>query len=242
MVQKGENRMHIEPRIYMFKEEFMPLVGITSYQYKYKKAELLEWLKDFFEYRIIDGRPIMIEIFNQIGEYQPMPKKPADQKALTKQKKEDYNTYVIEHLSNEPKPMSKVRMAANAIEDFSENKYGHTSSRSVARTYVGPAMERHGIRSEQKYWCWYSTYEVLTDKQVEEWRDILAKWKCTEKEVYNAFCQKQTLDDDEELVKLEGAFKAALSEFRAKYGDMVVLVPKWRIASAAEKAQKQSKE
>jgi hypothetical protein len=61
---------------------------------------------------------------------------------------------------------------------------------------------------------------------------ILAKWKCTEKEVYAAFCEKNSTKDETEMVRLEGAFKAAMMDFTSKYGDKLVCIPKWKIAES----------
>jgi hypothetical protein len=228
--------------MYEFKEEFCKELNIPQNQPNRRKEELLAWLTNFYDFEMIEGRPLRILIKEVIGDYQPLPRKAPSQKELTEQKIRDYDNFVIKNLPKELQPMSKARMAKNAIDSFGNKKYSHSSVKSVANRYVGPAMEEHGIKTDQRFWCWLKTYEVLDDATVEDWRNILSKWKCTEKEVYNAFCKKQTLNDDEELVKLEGAFRSALLEFKSKYGDGVVLVPKWRIASAAEKAQKQSKE
>lgn len=217
----------IEPKVYLFKEEFMPLLHITQYQYRNKKDELMEWLKDFFEYEILEGRPIRINIIAQLGEYEPLPAK--DQKQKSKEKQQDYENYVIEHLPREFTPMSKTRMASNAINDFGKEKYKHNSPEAVSKRYVGPAMNTHGVRTEERYWCWYKTYEQLPQEIVDEWRAILTKWECTEKEVYAAFCAKHASKDDAEMIRVEGAFKSAMTEFITKYNDRIILIPKWKI-------------
>lgn len=217
----------IEAKVYLFKEEFMPLLKITNYQYRHKKNELLEWLKDFFEYEILEGRPIRINILQQIGEYEPLPTK--DQKQKTKKKQDDYENYVIEHLPKEFAPMSKARMTRDAVNDFGKEKYNHTNLEAVNKRYVGPAMETHGQKTEERYWCWYKTYKQLPQEVVDDWRTILAKWKCTEKEVYAAFCSKQASKDDAEMIRVEGAFKSAMAEFLSKYDDRIIFIPKWKI-------------
>lgn len=232
----------IQCGLYKFKEEFCKELNIPINQMNRRRKELLDWLNNFYSFEIVEGCPLRILITEVIGEYQPMPRKVPSHRELTEQKITDYNNYVIKHLPEEPIPMSKARMTKNALNDFGHKKYSHSCVEAVSKRYVGPAMEEHGVKTDQRFWCWAKTYEVLDDDVLFEWREILAKWKCTEREVYNAFCKKQTLNNDEEIVRLEGAFKAALNEFRDKYFDGVVLVPKWRIASAAEKAQKQSKE
>lgn len=220
-------RTVIENKIYNLKDEFFPLLGISTYQYRQRKNELMEWLKDFFEYEILEGKPIKIYIKQQIGEYEQMPNK--GQAIRSKEKQNDYENYVIEHLPKEFAPMSKARMTRNAVNDFGKEKYNHTNLEAVSRRYVGPAMNIHGVQTEERYWCWYKTYEQLPQEIVDEWRAILTKWKCTEKEVYAAFCAKHASKDDAEMIRVEGAFKSALSEFRCKYNDSVIFIPKWKI-------------
>lgn len=219
----------VENKIYLFKEEFMPLLGITNYQYKYRKDDLMNWLKDFFNYEILKGKPIRINIIEQFGEYEALPKQ--GQEKITQQKQKDYEDYVIEHLPQEFTPMSKTRMACNAINDFGKEKYKHNSPEAVSKRYVGPAMNTHGVRTEERYWCWYKTYEQLPQEIVDEWRAILSKWKCTEQEVYAAFCAKHASHDDAEMIRVEGAFKSALFDFKSKYNDNIVFIPKWKINS-----------
>ena len=45
-------------KIYNFKEEFFELTGITMYQFRNRKEDLFEWLKEFYDYELYDGRPI----------------------------------------------------------------------------------------------------------------------------------------------------------------------------------------
>lgn len=93
------------------------------------------------------------------GEYAPLPRKSEKQ---TAQKIADYESYVKTHLSKNFVPESKMRMARNAIEDFSGEKYGHTSSEGVARRYAGPAMEKLGEKSEERVWVDSASYMELT--------------------------------------------------------------------------------
>jgi hypothetical protein len=56
-------------KIYDFKGEFFAITGITMYQFRNRKEDLLEWLKEFYDYELYDGRPIRIYIKEVIGEY-----------------------------------------------------------------------------------------------------------------------------------------------------------------------------
>jgi hypothetical protein len=64
------NRVTIEAnKIYNFKTEFWPSVGINKGQWENRREDLLEWISNFYEYELLDGRPIRIHIKEIIGEY-----------------------------------------------------------------------------------------------------------------------------------------------------------------------------
>ena len=137
-------KVMIEQKIYELKNEFFPLLNISIGQYRRRKEDLMEWLKDFFDYEILEGKPIRIKINEVYGEYQPMPRNIG----LTLQKEKDYEEFVKWNLSKEFKPESKCHMAKLAIDRFGEEKYHHQSDKAVARRYVGPAMEKVGEKNE----------------------------------------------------------------------------------------------
>lgn len=56
-------------KIYNFKTEFWPAVGINKGQWENRREDLLEWLTNFYNYELVEGRPIRIFIKEVIGEY-----------------------------------------------------------------------------------------------------------------------------------------------------------------------------
>lgn len=59
----------IEIGIYEFKTEFWPLIGIKKNQWENRKEDLLEWLTNFYDYELLEGRPLRIHIKEVYGEY-----------------------------------------------------------------------------------------------------------------------------------------------------------------------------
>lgn len=127
-------------KVYRFKEEFWPAVGINKGQWENRKEDLLNWLKEFYDYELYEGRPIRIYIKEVIGEYKPLPRKVSSSE-LTEKKIAKYSTFTIAALGTEFRPNSKARVSREAISEFGYNEFGHTSVPAVSRRYVGPAME-----------------------------------------------------------------------------------------------------
>lgn len=83
----------IQCGIYVLKTDFFNIIKIPLTQYKQRKEDLMEWLKDFFDYEILEGKPIRIKINEVYGEYSPLPRK-INTKELTLQKEKDYEEFV----------------------------------------------------------------------------------------------------------------------------------------------------
>ena len=65
----------LKPGIYKLKEEFWPMIGVASSQWNRRKEDLLAWWKEFFDYELLDGKPLRIKILEVYSEYQPLPRK-----------------------------------------------------------------------------------------------------------------------------------------------------------------------
>lgn len=212
-------------KVYNFKTEFWPLVGINKGQWENRRQDLLDWLTNFFDYELYEGRPIRIYVKAVIGEYQPLPRK-VNNKELTLQKQEDYKSFTLAALGTEFKPNSKRRVARESIMAFGQTRYGHTSIPAVAERYVGPVFDEYGETDNQKKWVWYSTYEPLNDEALARWRRIMEEEHISEQEAANAFYRHAEGEDiSEEL----GYFKKARDRFICEFGECAVLVPSWRL-------------
>ena len=202
-------------------------LNIPLYQWKKRKEDLKEWLSNFYDYELIEGKPNKI-IFKAIyGEYKPMPRKAYNKaKATREEKQKDYEDFIRKSIPKDSwKITSKVEESRQAIEDFAYEKYGHESPQSVATCYIGPAMESTCIKSEKTIWVNYKNYKPLTEEQLKDWKSILSKNKIGEKEAANAFYRQS---EGEDISKEIGFYKKSLRDFKAKYQFSPILVYEWR--------------
>ena len=210
--------------VYKLKSEFFPKYGITAYSWNERKSELKMWLSNFFDYEINElDNPITIRIYEQYGEYKPLPRKVSE--TNKEEKIRDYEEFTIAALGTEFKPNSKARVARQAIEEFSYEKYGHTNEKAVAKRFVSPAFEKYGETEGPHIWVWHSNYTEPKPEVVENWRSILRKYRVGEAEAANAFYRQE---QGEDVTEEKNAFKNAKDEFFGIHGDYVVLVKKWR--------------
>lgn len=150
---------------------------------------------------------------------------PSLKAARTKQKKKDYEKFTIAALGTEFKPNSKSKIARDAIADFGYEKYKHKSQRSVAEQYIKEPFNKYGVSDGNQYWCFYSTYEVMDEAIVTEWRTILSEEKIGEEEAANAFYRQAQGEDISTELQF---YKNAMNRFKEKYNDIPVLVKKWK--------------
>lgn len=215
--------------LYKFKEEFCKAIGISRYSYDKRYEELLEWLKNFYDYEIIGVKPILIKVNEVIGNYQPLPRKSYNTEAreeLTRQKKKDYEDFTIQALGDEFKPNSRSKIAREAISGFGYNKYGHYGIESVTKRFIKEPFDTYGETNDNNLWVYYSTYSPLESDILDDWRSILKEERIDEAEAANAFYrQAQGENIDKEI----GYYKKALDRFKSKYHDTPIRVKEWRV-------------
>lgn len=206
------------------RNELSKLYKITKYSWDNRHDDLLNHLQDYMditEIKSIKGT-YKYEIKGELPDSIP----PLPRKNLMNQKKKDYEEYTIKALGTEFKPNSKSKIAREAIADFGNKKYGHTSQRSVVERYIKEPFDKYGENDGNRYWCYYDTYEVIPAEIVAEWREILAEEHISEKEAANAFYRQQ---QGEDISKEKEYYKNALDRFKAKYGSSPILVGKWKV-------------
>lgn len=211
--------------IYNFKDEFCKILSIGDRAWKYRKSELLEWLENFYDYELLEGRPIRIHIKEVYGNYQPLPRK-VNNRELTEQKKTDYTNFAIASLGTEFKPNSKAKVARDAIDSFGYERYGHTNQRAVSERYISPAFEQYGECDNQKKWVWYLTYEPLDAAALARWRQIMSEESISEQEAANAFYRQE---QGEDISKEKGYFAKARARLKEEFGQTAILVPSWKL-------------
>lgn len=210
---------------YQLREELAPLLGISDYTVVRRKKELLEWLKNFYDYELISEKPYTLQITEIYGEYKQMPRK-WEKNEL--QKKQDYENYVIAALGVEFKPNSRMRVAKEAILDFGREKYSHTNPEAVTRRFVKEPFEKYGESDNKRIWVWSDKYEPLTKEEVAEWRQILKEEKISEKEAAAAFYKQEQGQD---ISQEKQYYKNAMWRFQDLHGrsDVPVLVSSWKL-------------
>lgn len=198
--------------------------SIPRSQWDQKHDELLDHLQEYIditETKTETGR-YSYEVKGELPDSIP----PLPRKSQMNQKKKDYEDYTIKALGTEFKPNSKSKIAREAIADFGNEKYGHISQRSVVERYIKEPFDKYGENDGNKYWCYYDTYEVLSDDIIAEWSEILAEEHISEREAANAFYRQQ---QGEDISKEKGYYRNALDRFKEKYGSTPILVGKWKI-------------
>lgn len=210
--------------LYKLKEEFWIMLNIPKSQWERRREDLLEWWKNFFDYKLLEGKPLRIEILEVYGEYKPLPRKIST--TNLEEKIKDYETFTIAALGTEFKPNSKSRVARQAIESFGFEKYGHESKEAVVRRFVKPAFDKYGESDGVHKWVWYSSYELLSQEILDDWRNIMKEEHISEQEAASAFYkQEQGMD----ITKEKMCFAAARARFKEKYGEFPILVESWRV-------------
>lgn len=172
---------------------------------------------------------MLIIIKEVYGDYETLPR--AIHVATKKEKLARYERFTIAALGTEYKPNSKTRIARDAIDAFGSQEYKHKSARSVAKTYVKPAIDEHGECNNQYRWCLYSTYEPMDEKTVERWRTIMEEEKISEREAANAFYRQA---EGEDISKEISFYKKAKDRFMEEFGDIPVRLADWRLKKGAD--------
>lgn len=215
----------IEIGIYEFKTEFWPLIGIKKNQWENRKEDLLEWLTNFYDYELLEGRPLRIHIKEVYGEYQPLPRQ-VNNTALSEEKKQRYTAFAIASLGTEFKPNSKAKTTREALDAFGRKDYGHENVQSISKRYIGPAFDQYGETNGIRHWVWYPSYKPLSEKELECWRLIMAEEHISEQEAANAFYRQE---QGEDISKEKGYYKKARTRLKEEFGMNAVLVSDWRL-------------
>ena len=140
-------------KIYDFKGEFFELTGITMYQFRNRKDDLLEWLKEFYEYELYDGRPIRIYIKRVIG-------LPKEKVYIDTDKSEIYingnkltdEVYAWEELTRKDVDYNDIVLGEDEYYCLGDNRNDSTDSRAIGPIkggdFVGKAIFKvHPITS-----------------------------------------------------------------------------------------------
>lgn len=196
--------------------------NIARWAWESRHDDLLDYLNDFFSIKEIKEKT---RYYYEVPDELPDTIPPLPRKNNKQEKIEDYEQYVINNLPEKPAPLSKSKMARDAINDFGNEKYGHYSYKSVANIYVGPAMEKHGEHGMKMVWVDINTYLPLTEEQEEFLHECFRQVHLSELEMANAFKKyAQEQDISEEIDN----FNKAISMFRMRFAFRPISVYEWQ--------------
>lgn len=210
--------------MFITRKELNEKYSISKNQWNLRHDDLLNHLQDFMD--IIEIKSIKGTYKYEVKGELPDSIPPLPRKSLMEQKKKDYETYTIAALGTEFKPNSKSKIAREALADFGNEKYGHTSQKAVVERYVKEPFDKYGESDGKKYWCYYNTYTIIEDDVLEDWRKILKQEHISEEEAANAFYRQQ---QGEDISKEKQYYKNALERFKEKYGSIPILISQWKV-------------
>lgn len=204
------------------RKELTEKYHITRNAWEARHDDLLDWINDFFSIvEIKENNRYYYEVPDVLPD--SIPKLP--RKTNTVEKIADYEQYVIDNLPDVPTPLSKSKMARDAIDDFGNKKYHHTSYEAVSKRYVGPAMNKHGEHSIKMVWVDASTYIPLTQEQEDFLHECFQQVHLSELEMANAFKKyAQEQDISEEIDN----FNKAIEVFKARFDFRPITVYEWQ--------------
>lgn len=217
--------MQIQTGVYSLKE-FCELLNISSYIWKKRKEDLLEHLKDYFDYTIELGgyhnteQTIIIrEVYD---DYEPLPRK-----TNIKEKQQDYKEFTLETIKKEPlNTVSNIARKA-VTDEFLANKYHHKSR--AAENYIRPIINSDEILKGEKVWVCLNKalniYELLQGEELETIQNIMREFVEKHDSVVESIVTSLDCGDltEEEISKqvmsyLRMEYAIAIDSFVAKYG------------------------
>ena len=209
------------------RSELSKKYNITNSQWQRRHDDLLEHINDFFSIEEIkEGRYYYYIIPDELPDSIPT----LPRKSRAKEKIIDYENYVDKHLPKEFAPMSKAKMSRDAIKDFGKEKYKHNSPESVARVYVGPAMEKLGEKSDNAVWVDYKTYIPLDEEQFKYLKHCFSDNNLSEEDFAELGYDlvKTGVVPNEKLKSVKDKYENSITQFKLKYGIIPIRTRNWR--------------
>ena len=215
------------------RKELSDKYNISKWRWDPKnKSALMDFLKDYMDIEEVKVKNNYVyTITGEVPEILPA----FPRNTNKKEKTDDYEEFVKENLPTEPTLESKVNMSTKAIKEMGNKKWGHYSSKSVARRYVGPAMEKYGEKSDYTVWAQKDaenfSYREMTAEEVEDLKHCFRTVNLPPEEWAERY--KEVMEDEEEYYRQASLFKQALDMFYDTHHFMPVLVRRWMIKRQA---------
>ena len=216
------------------KKELLEMINVSEYQWKGRRAEILENLEDCCDYEIHAGGPnnnitfIIKEVFS---EFQPLKRKTV----LSKEEKlKDYEKFTLEELPKHPLN-SIANLARNAVEDKKlKEKYAHKDK--TAMNYIRPVMKSDKVSAKQKYWARLEGNSYIPlNKDEEQFLRQCFQDCMSVKEEYELMAMYENGDVEKETIKealfnkVKGSYDSAMNKFIEEYGFRPIKVTYWEV-------------
>lgn len=213
-------------------KDFKKLLGISEYQWKKRKDDLIDHLKLYFDFDIVvsnDNNYTFI-IYQQYDEYEPLPRKGYNEK-----RKSYYKVLTHDILEKEPYN-SGSNIARITIRDGKQ--YEQDAWRTVAN-HAREIIKEDYDKVDDHVWGYIdmnepSGYKLLTEKQIEFLKDLFSDKICekemNEMSIYSQASQN-IISNEEAKNKIAEYNSIYYSEifrkFKEKYGKNPISIPKW---------------
>lgn len=212
--------------------------GLTAKQWTRYHDSIIAYLSEYFkvfEEHKTEGN-LYYYVIGYDNEWPEIPK--FSIRSFNKQQREqDYEDFVKDNLPREFAPESKARLSRVAIKEFGNKKYRHGNYQSVAKCYVGPAMEKFGEKSGVKVWVNYKTYIKLDEKQREFLKECFERYDLPEAKrakILDQICSaiQNGETNVQSLIPLN-TYQQVLDAFKQRYDFIPIVVDEWRAKEAA---------
>ena len=224
----------------LFKRDFcLTFLKESEYVVKRRRQDLLEWLKNFFDYTFIKGgHADKIIIHDIYAEYEKIPKKQYNiAKRLEKRKiKEDYlEDFIINALFEAPASEEHLTysfIARNIPYDDVQEVFEGVTLQTIARYYAKPVLLRIAEQIPPKDWVWFTGYEKLTEEERNEWIKTIQEEENKSIDKMRFRMRDMYLFEDawiehKNIIKQDNFYKNAIHAFQDQYGDFPVQSFRW---------------
>lgn len=217
--------MQIQTGVYSLKE-FCELLNISSYVWKKRKEDLLEHLKDYFDYTIELGgyhnTEQIVTIKEVYDDYEPLPRK-----TQIKEKQQDYKTFTLDTIKQEPLNTT-LNIARKAVEDKELKEKYHHAAYSAAR-YIRPIINSNKVLKGEKVWVRLdkekNVYIPLQGEELTYILDLMKNFRQSFSEQAEEIITSMDTQDLEEISVpqyltdiLSCEYRDTLTAFEAVYG------------------------
>lgn len=217
--------------------------NISKYQWQKYYDEVLLYLGDYFKSvkeikKTATSSMFEIEFWEDEEDWPDIPKFNPRKTSMEERIKffdEASKTYNEILPKKDYEPRSKINAAKFCLDKLEvDKKFGLTNKNTIAYNYVGPAMEKNGVKDPENVWCAKDIkavggYRLLNEEEEEYLKKCFTNCDLSEKQMAAKFmdiCDRlaKGAPIDKAIVK---NFTRALDMFKGKYNFTPVRISLW---------------